>query len=134
MENIKGSRGGVLLIQVPPEGRPADAQLFGGKGLIAAAVGESLVDGGRDNLIQCFPAEGILRRGGSLHMMEGSFLQQDLGDRIVQDVRGGSQGRQLAQHCLELGEIVRPAVMDELIHGIGGKTDDLLAKGGVQAV
>ena len=68
MENIKGSRGGVLLIQVPPEGRPADAQLFGGKGLIAAAVGESLVDGGRDNLIQCFPAEGILRQIGRAHV------------------------------------------------------------------
>lgn len=61
MENIKGFRGGVLLIQVPPEGRPADAQLFGGKGLIAAAVGESLVDGSRDDLFQRFSGEGILR-------------------------------------------------------------------------
>ena len=30
MENIKGFRGGMLLIQVPTEGRPADAQLIGG--------------------------------------------------------------------------------------------------------
>ncbi len=51
----------MLLIQVPPEGRPADAQLFGGKGLIAAAVGESLVDGSRDDLFQRFSGEGILR-------------------------------------------------------------------------
>ncbi len=64
----------VLLIQVPPEGRPADAQLFGGKGLIAAAVGESLVDGSRDDLFQRFSGEGFSAEGG-LRMMERPLLQ-----------------------------------------------------------
>ena len=67
-------------------------------------------------------------------MMERPLLQEHFGHGVVQDIGRGRQCRQLAQHRLELGEVVRPAVMDQLIHGIGRQADDLLAQGGVQAV
>lgn len=52
-------------------------------------------------------------------MMERPLLQEHFGHGVVQDIGRGRQCRQLAQHRLELGEVVRPAVMDQLIHGIG---------------